>query len=74
MIITIDFRARAAPCALCGLLDGCGGVEFTDDQQVRKVLCRQCTIRLVRACLPDCRPASHETLAPASAAFALAGA
>lgn len=73
VIITIDFRAREVPCALCGWLDDCGGVEFTDDQQVRKVFCRQCTIDLVRACLPDAPFGSRVTKhARATGALAIA--
>jgi hypothetical protein len=62
MKITIDFsEARDVPCERCGWLDGLGGVQIVDDQQVSKVFCHQCTIDLVRLCLPNGRFLSNET-------------
>jgi hypothetical protein len=61
MTITIDFVARDVPCQRCGWLDGSGGVELTDDQRVKKALCHQCVVDLVRACLPNGRFGSYET-------------
>ena len=55
MKIIIDFSVHDAPCDLCGWLDDSGGVQLVDDQQVSKVVCHQCTLDLVRACLPDSR-------------------
>jgi hypothetical protein len=63
-------EAHDVACDFCGWQDDAGGVRFVDDQEVSKVLCHQCTINLVRACLPDGRSASYETIAPATAALA----
>jgi len=72
MKVTINFsEARDVPCDRCGWLDGLGGVELIDDQQVSKVFCHQCTVDLVRLCLPNGRFGSHET-ASAPVAVALA--
>jgi hypothetical protein len=50
--IKIDFTcAYHEPCARCGGQDDAGGLELVDDQKVRKVLCRKCTLKLVTVCL-----------------------
>lgn len=76
MTITIDLlEAPDIPCDLCCSLDDSGGIRIVDDQQVSKVFCRQCTIGVVLAALPDGRVGTHVTKpARATAALALAGA
>ena len=52
MGIRIDFtHAHHVPCTRCGGQDDAGGLELVDDQKVRKVLCRRCTLELVTVCL-----------------------
>ena len=52
MGIRIDFtQAHHVPCVRCRGQDDAGGLELTDDQKVRKVLCRKCTLELVSVCL-----------------------
>ena len=52
MAIKIDFtHVHHVPCAHCHRQEDAGGLELVDDQKVRKVLCRECTLRLVTICL-----------------------
>lgn len=52
MGIKIDFTTvRHEACQRCGHLDDAGGLELQDDQHVVKILCRNCTLKLVTVCL-----------------------
>ena len=53
MEIRIDFsQPRFQPCDCCGWLDDLGGVQLVDNTGSRKVFCQQCTVDLVKVCLP----------------------
>jgi hypothetical protein len=71
MHITIQLHARDVPCERCGWQDAQGGVQLVDDQRVSKVFCHECTVYLVRQCLPDGRYGSYEA-PPAPTPVALA--
>ena len=57
MYIEIHLQPRNVPCDRCGWLDALGGVQLVDDQRVSKVFCHQCTVDLIRQCLPNGRSA-----------------